>query len=63
MIILLIISIIGVIIGICNIFNNCRFWDTSATTCISLLFAAILSFYFVQRQTDYRNQKKYSLIF
>lgn len=53
--ILPILCVIG--IGIYNIFNNQKFWETSATTCISLLFAAILSFYFVQRQTDFRSQK------
>lgn len=53
--ILPILSVIG--IGIYNIYNNQKFWETSATTCISLLFAAILSFYFVQRQTDFRSQK------
>ena len=49
------IFVIGLIIY--NWINNNKFWVASATTCLSLLFAAILSFYFVQRQTDFRSQK------
>lgn len=45
------------VIAIYNICNNKGFWTASATTCISLLFAAVLSFYLVQRQTDIRSQK------
>lgn len=41
-----------------NYKNNAEFLVSSATTCISILTAAILSFYFVQRQTDIRKQKE-----
>lgn len=45
-------------IGIYNACCNDEFWDASVTTCISLIVAAVLSFYFVQRRTDQRKQKE-----
>lgn len=57
-IVLGIIVVAIVVLAIYNIKNNSEFWASSATTCISLLTAAILSFYFVQRQTDVRKQKE-----
>ena len=58
--IITLIAIVLAILGIAiyNIANNDMFWDTSATTCISLFIAGGLSFYVVQRQTDRRKQKE-----
>lgn len=57
-IVLAVILIIPIIVlMIINSINNNKFWEASATTCFSLIFAVALSFYLVQRQNDYRNQK------
>lgn len=55
-----IVGVIGLsvlLVALYNIKHNENFWDTSATTCISLIIAGGLSFYVVQRQTDRRKQK------
>lgn len=46
-----------IVLLIFNAKNNTQFWNASATTCFSLIFAVGLSFYLVQKQTDYRSQK------
>ncbi len=47
-----------ILLGVYNFLHNNSFWDASFSTCISLLIAILLSFYFAQRQNDQRKQKE-----
>ena len=50
-------TILFVWIVIYNICCNDGFWKASAVNCISIATAIIVSYYFVQRQTNLRKQK------
>lgn len=52
------IIIITVILGIINAIKNNDFWTVSFSTCLSIVIAVLVSYFFVQRQTDYRRQKE-----
>lgn len=57
---IVIIAIVLFVLGVAiyNVKNNQAFWNTSVTTCLSLIIAAALSFYMVQRGNDLRKQKE-----
>ena len=40
-----------------NILNNQNFWEASATNCVTILIAVIISYYLVQKRNDRRKQK------
>lgn len=52
--------ILVIAIGIINIFTlkNKSFWDTSFTSCLTLLVALVISYYFSQKKLDERCQKE-----
>lgn len=54
--------LVGVVLVVCivNIFilKNDNFWNTSVTSCLTILVALIVSYYFSQKNLDERRQKE-----
>lgn len=49
-----------IFIGLINVFviKNVEFWETSVTSCITILVALLVSYYFSKKNQDEKNQKE-----
>lgn len=50
-------SILILVVGVKNAISNPNFWEIGFSSCVSILIAAWVSFFLVQRQTDLRKKK------